>query len=80
MTVAPLLIATLLFSFATPAQPVPIGMCAAAGGPRQPIIDVHMHALASAPDPVIAELDAHNVRAVVVSSLMLPRTQAWVAY
>jgi hypothetical protein len=47
-------------------------------GERQPIIDVNMHATAAPPDPVIAELDAHNVVAVVLSSLML-RARGWTA-
>ncbi len=55
------------------------GICATATGERPPIIDAHMHAMGTPPDPVIAELDAHNVIAVVLSSLMLPRTQAWAA-
>ena len=55
------------------------GVCAPAVGERPPIIDVHMHAVAAPPDSVITELDAHNVIAVVLSSLMLPRTQEWVA-
>lgn len=50
-----------------------------AAGERPPIIDVHMHAMATSPDAVIAELDAHNVVAVVLSSLMRPRTQEWAA-
>jgi predicted TIM-barrel fold metal-dependent hydrolase len=55
------------------------GVCAAAAGERPPIIDVHMHAAGTPPDPVIAELDVHNVIAVVLSSLMFPRTQEWAA-
>lgn len=73
------LAAALLCAADTTAQPSSPGICAPGPGGRQPIIDVHMHAVATAPDPVIAELDAHNVVAVVVSALMLPRTQAWVA-
>ena len=38
-----------------------------------------MHAIAAPPDPVIAELDAHNVVAVVLSSLVLQRTRDWTA-
>ena len=60
------------------AQPA-TGVCAPAAGEPPPIIDVHMHAVGSPPDPVIAELDAHNVIAVVLSSLALPRTQDWAA-
>jgi predicted TIM-barrel fold metal-dependent hydrolase len=60
------------------AQPSP-GICAPAAGERPPIIDVHMHAMGTPPDAVIAELDAHHVIAVVVSSLALPRTQEWAA-
>jgi hypothetical protein len=58
------------------AQPQRTGVCVAAGE-RQPIIDVHMHAIAAPPEPVMAELDRHNVVAVVLSSLMLQRTQDW---
>lgn len=75
--ISPLLAAALLCPGAAWAQTTPVGVCAAARGERQPIIDVHMHAIAADPAPVIAELDTHNVVAVVVSSLMLPRTQAW---
>jgi predicted TIM-barrel fold metal-dependent hydrolase len=38
-----------------------------------------MHAMPAPPDAVIAELNAHNVIAVVLSSLMLQRTQEWAA-
>ena len=38
-----------------------------------------MHAVANGLDKVIAELDANNVIAVVVSSLRLPLTQEWAA-
>jgi predicted TIM-barrel fold metal-dependent hydrolase len=55
------------------------GVCTPAAGERPPVIDVHMHAVGTRPDPVIAELDAHNVIAVVLSSLTLPRTQEWAA-
>jgi uncharacterized protein len=55
------------------------GVCAPAVGGRPPIIDVHMHAVGTPVDPVIAELDAHNVIAVVLSSLTLRRTQEWAA-
>jgi uncharacterized protein len=55
------------------------GICAAAPGERPPVIDVHMHAIGTPPDPVIAELDAHNVVAVVLSSLTLSRTREWAA-
>jgi uncharacterized protein len=55
------------------------GVCAAAPGEPPPIVDVHMHAIGTPPDPVIAELDAHNVVAVVLSSLTLPRTREWAA-
>ena len=55
------------------------GVCVPAPGERPPIIDVHMHATGTPPDPVVAELDAHNVVAVVLSSLMLARTQDWAA-
>ena len=55
------------------------GVCTPAAGERPPIIDVHMHAMGTPPDPVMAELDAHNVIAVVLSSLALPRTQDWAA-
>jgi hypothetical protein len=56
-----------------------LGVCAAAPGERPPVIDVHMHAIATPPDLVIAELDAQNVVAVVLSSLALPRTREWAA-
>jgi predicted TIM-barrel fold metal-dependent hydrolase len=74
-------LAALLPSFWRPvgAQPPSTGICAAGPGGRPPIIDVHMHAVAGAPDDVIRELDAYNVIAVVVSSLALPRTREWVA-
>jgi predicted TIM-barrel fold metal-dependent hydrolase len=55
------------------------GICTPAAGERPPIIDVHMHAIGAPPDSVITELDAHNVIAVVLSSLTLPRTQDWAA-
>ena len=61
------------------AQPQASTVCVAARGERPPIIDVHMHAMATPPDAVIAELDTHNVIAVVLSSLVLPRTQEWTA-
>jgi predicted TIM-barrel fold metal-dependent hydrolase len=61
------------------AQRQTTGVCVPAAGERAPIIDVHMHAIGTPPDAVIAELDAHNVIAVVLSSLMLPRTQDWAA-
>ena len=54
-------------------------VCVAAAGERPPIIDVHMHATANPPDRVIAELNNHNVIAVVLSSLTLARTQDWAA-
>jgi len=55
------------------------GVCAPADGERPPIIDVHMHAIAAAPDPVMKELDAHHVVAVIVSSLMRPSAREWAA-
>jgi len=62
--------------------------CVAAAGAQQPVIDVHMHAVGvgraaplagdtAALHAVIAELDRNRVIAVVVSSLMLPRTLQW---
>src|SRR5215216_2405299 len=62
--------------------------CVAAPGAAQPVIDVHMHAVGATRDgspagdtatlqAVIAELDRSHVIAVVVSSLMLPRTLQW---
>jgi uncharacterized protein len=62
--------------------------CVAAPGAAQPIIDVHMHAVGATRDgrpagdsatlqAVRAELDRSHVIAVVVSSLMLPRTLQW---
>ena len=61
------------------AQRQTTGVCAPATGERAPIIDVHMHAIGTPPDAVITELDAHNVIAVVLSALALPRTQEWAA-
>jgi len=60
-------------------QPQAPGVCVPATGERPPIIDVHMHAMPTPPDAVIAELNTHNVVAVVLSSLMLQRTQEWAA-
>jgi predicted TIM-barrel fold metal-dependent hydrolase len=73
--------AALAWSLPALAFPAPqtAGVCVPAAGERPPIIDVHMHATAASPDPVIAELDRHHVIAVVLSSLMLPRTQEWAA-
>jgi len=61
------------------AQRQPTGVCVPGTGEQPPIIDVHMHAMPTPPDPVIAELNTHNVVAVVLSSLMLERTQEWAA-
>ena len=61
------------------AQRQTTGVCVPATGERPPIIDVHMHAMPTPPDAVIAELNTHNVVAVVLSSLMLQRTQEWAA-
>ena len=61
------------------AQRQATGVCVPATGEPAPIIDVHMHAMAAPPDAVMAELDTHHVVAVVLSSLMLPRTQEWAA-
>ena len=72
-----------LFSFfaAAPAfaQRQAADVCMPAAGERPPIIDVHMHATGKPADPVIAELNDHNVIAVVLSSLTLARTQDWAA-
>ena len=76
LTALALVMSHLAFGFE---QPTTASICAAADGERPPIIDVHMHAMGTPPDPVIAELDAHNVIAVVLSSLMLSRTQDWAA-
>ena len=75
--IAFLLAPTLLCPAVARAQPPSPGVCTPARGERQPIIDVHMHAIAADPAPVIAELDAHNVVAVFLSSLKLPVTQTW---
>jgi predicted TIM-barrel fold metal-dependent hydrolase len=61
------------------AQRQPIGVCVAATGEQPPVIDVHMHAMPTPPEAVIAELNTHNVVAVVLSSLVLQRTQEWAA-
>lgn len=65
--------------------------CVADRGARSPVIDVHMHAVGAAGriaalagdtatlHAVIAEIDRDNVKAVVVSSLMLSRALQWAA-
>jgi len=50
------------------AQPQTSGLCIAGAGQRPPVIDVHMHAIATPPDAIMAELDTHNVVAVVEGS------------
>ena len=72
------LVASLLQSPALRA-PATSPVCTPAVGGQQPVIDVHMHAVANGLDKVIAELDANNVIAVVVSSLRFPLTQEWAA-
>lgn len=68
-----------LTSYPALAQPQATAPCVPAAGERPPIIDVHMHATGNPPDRVIAELNDHNVIAVVLSSLTLARTQEWAA-
>ena len=72
------------------AQTAPAAACAVRRGAPPPVIDVHMHAVGTAPrgqpfandtaalHAVIAELDRQHVIAVFVSTLMLPRTLQWV--
>ena len=56
----------------------PPALCVAAPGAPQPIIDVHMHARPLAILPAVsAELDRHQVIAVVLSSLKLELTTDW---
>ena len=74
-----LAVLALLSSYPAFAQQPTVGACTAGTGERPPIIDVHMHAMAGPPDQVIAELDDHNVIAVVLTSLTLSRTQDWAA-
>src|SRR5689334_20526712 len=82
-TTPSLMLAVLTVALSCPAfalaQPQESSVCVAARGQRPPIIDVHMHATGVAPDSVIAELDRENVVAVVVSSLILSRTEEWTA-
>ena len=60
------------------AQDVRPPMCVAKPGGLQPVIDVHQHARGGAVlKSMIAELDRHNVIAVVLSSLTLPLTLEW---
>lgn len=62
------------------AQPERPAACVARPGSPQPVIDVHMHAVAGDAallDSVIAELDRNHVTAVVVSTLTLARTLQW---
>lgn len=83
-----------LFTPVVTAQDNRPAICAPEAGASQPIIDVHMHAVgarlrsAAAPafasdsavlNGVISELDKNHVVAVIVSSLVLPRTLEWAA-
>ena len=84
--VVAILLAWPTLAFAQIARPA---ACVAPRGAPQPVIDVHMHAVGAgrrgmplAADTatlvaVIRELDRQHVRAVVVSSLQLPRALQW---